>query len=154
MSERAAGKLPERATHPAQAQHQPQASETPHDGEDGEADEEDGVRELNPTGEMESWLQVMDHAHKLGMPKWAQSLSLRLFELDRDQVRMEDRINPQFSEMMGRVDPSPPRRYDGIERQLEELTETLHDGLDRLNSRTDRLRTGDAGTDGKAGGSL
>ncbi len=111
MSERAAGKLPERATHPAQAQHQPQASGNPHDEEDGEADEEDGeadeedgVRELNPTDEMESWLEVMDHAHKLGMPKWAQSLSLRLFELHRDHARMEDRINPQISKMTDRVD--------------------------------------------------
>ncbi len=117
LSARAAGKLPERE-------------------EDGETEEEDLVRTLNPVGKMDSWIEVMEHAEKLGMPKWGQSLSLRLFELDRDAVQMEDRIMPQLHKMTSRVD-RVRGRYDGIERQLEELSETLHDGLARINTRMD-----------------
>ena len=141
MSERAAGKRPEREALPEPAERRPQAPEQPQaipeeDEEDGEDEEEDVVRQLDPTGEMETWMEVMEHAEKLGMPKWAQSLSLRLFELDRDQARMEDRMVPQLSRMttrLGRV----RGRYDGVERQVEELGETVHDGLARINRRMD-----------------
>ncbi len=134
MSERAAGKLPQRDDDSAAEYREPAHQ----DEDDGEDDEEDLMPVINPVGEMDTWMEVMDHAEKLGMPKWAQSLSIRLFELDRDQAQMENRLIPQLSRMTARVE-RVRGRYDGIERQLEELSETVHDGLERINRRMDEF---------------